>query len=272
MVEVAAVRSGDARSSRIRPSGPVLRGPLAVPDRTEFAEFADVTSWFRTRLQRGDGFGETSLALVSLLANRAQWVHLLRSFICDAQAVAAVADQCYFHTNGFERIVLVNDRDFRIRCHIWSEDKRSEFGEGVHNHTWDFASLVVAGTLVTELYAPDPSQDESFYYYRSVHDGRRYQYDFVQRTGLRKTLEIEMPAGTRYRLSHDILHRVVAPTGDAATVVVTGSFVTTGSDVYTHAPIDHSRQEYVATHDPDELCALLHDHIAALTSNQSMAQ
>jgi hypothetical protein len=72
----------------------------------------------------------------------------LATIAASRSRIDSVANNSYWHTNGFAKMVLhesVNGT-YRVRLHAWLEPGAvSERMPNVHNHRWDFASVVIVG-------------------------------------------------------------------------------------------------------------------------------
>ena len=78
-------------------------------------------------------------------------IDLLRS----PPALAAVARRSYVHDNGFTKVVLHRRQadESALRLHVWPAGVGHE--GNIHNHCWDFTSVVLAGQLEFEEFVID---------------------------------------------------------------------------------------------------------------------
>jgi hypothetical protein len=139
--------------------------------------------------------------------------------------LADVARRSYRHYNGFDRIELfpVSYLGYGVRLHIWWFDERSN-EEHIHTHPWDFASLIVVGTLTFEQYAEDYEGEEFFAHY---YDHPTTSPNYVLRPGewtkLKKTFEASLVRGCSYVARRPFIHRVAKMSeATTATLMVHG--------------------------------------------------
>lgn len=142
---------------------------------------------------------------------RAELPPLLRRILEAREAEAAVAARSYSHDNGFVKIVLTNEpaQSSSLRLHVWPAGRVAR--SNVHNHCWDFDSLVLAGRLQFEEFVEDHSGPiPAFHYTYSPPSDLRYELNFVGRTALRRTSEGVRAAGASYHMASPDLHRTWA--------------------------------------------------------------
>lgn len=174
------------------------------------------------------------------------WVRTLcERALADDDLAARLGENAVEHPNGFDMLHLTGPLptaatlpDYRVRLHIWWPERR-DGTEDIHNHAWNFASRVITGALRFTTYTPtaDPSAQRFFKYaYHFGSDGAYTDQD-VETVRLHPSFDATLTTGTCYTLDHQALHRIT-PIGDhpAATLVVTGTTVRAGSDVYTEQP------------------------------------
>lgn len=71
---------------------------------------------------------------------------LAESCLTDSGKFDEISHNSYFHPLGYHKIVMAkNDYNSRIRLHRWSKNSHSH--EDVHDHYWDFRSVVARGCL-----------------------------------------------------------------------------------------------------------------------------
>jgi len=94
----------------------------------------------------GDGTF-TAKASECLLREANYFPDLLEAIGRSKHACEAIARKSYVHANGFMKLVLFDDPSmpFSVRLHVWTRIPRWE--GTIHNHRWDFASLVLTGTI-----------------------------------------------------------------------------------------------------------------------------
>lgn len=89
---------------------------------------------------------------LSLAANGI-WEEWLRTTIESEELLERHSEQARWHPNGFLKLTLAEGDDGRrIRLHIWPPNDRFATRQDIHDHYWDFSSVVIAGALSIEHY------------------------------------------------------------------------------------------------------------------------
>jgi hypothetical protein len=137
----------------------------------------------------------------------------------------------YTHDNGFDKLVLFEDNDtkMKMRLHIWHPlvipgTKRTR--QNVHNHRWDFSSIVLLGHAdqLTYRFAKKGEEGEEFFHYRYYARGSKEHYDLEElgKTELVCLGSERFKAGQLYCIDNEVLHRVdIDDNLAAATLVIT---------------------------------------------------
>jgi hypothetical protein len=146
------------------------------------------------------------------------------------------------HPNGFDRPTLIDKQPaYRLRLHVWWPE-RGVVIEDVHDHAWDFSSVIVAGPMRFTTFAAAENGEEYFAYPHTYNTPGAYSAGEVERCRLIRGLDVTMPAGTVYTFDHAQLHTVTVESDrPVATLVVAGSFRGNGSTVYTRHRRDAER-------------------------------
>lgn len=82
-------------------------------------------------------------------------IELLADIMADDTKLAEIGQRSFRHVNGFDKIVLCEDRDqgWKLRLHIWWPGATSI--EGLHDHRWNFASHMITGMYYNWEYYQD---------------------------------------------------------------------------------------------------------------------
>jgi hypothetical protein len=157
---------------------------------------------------------------------------ILRDVLCADAFIAALEDslkspdpltaQAYAHDNGFRKIVLATGvaDGVKLSLHHWAD--AAEQPGNIHNHRWDFTSLVAEGELSTCNWHPAPhGQLFSRYLYSSPAGSQVYR--LVAHGSARVTSEepVKRRVGSTYFLVHSVLHQAWAAPG-TLTVIAQG--------------------------------------------------
>jgi len=151
--------------------------------------------------------GETT-KLVALLGNIRE---LVSYFLQMPSDLAHIAARSYVHYNGFDKFVLLSSHqpNFKLRLHVWWPENREYPSENIHNHRWDFTTLLVAGSYQFEEFQTDPDGDSMYEYKYLPPDGRdHYGMEFIGKTRLNCLSSGCMQTGSYYTLTTKALHRV----------------------------------------------------------------
>lgn len=156
-------------------------------------------------------------------------------------AAEDLPDGAYRHPNGFLKVVLLADREFQLRLHVWRPDPESPAPtENVHGHRWDFASVILVGGYRFQEYARD-ERGEYFhgFRYHGHSDTSSYSLEPTGPTRLRCRFDAQLAAGSSYLLTSDVLHRVVSsPDRTTVSIVLQGPHKDQPVDVYARGAIE----------------------------------
>ena len=142
----------------------------------------------------------------------------------------------YRHPNGFSRIaVCESDRSgARLRLHVWDG---LDAQENIHNHRWDYASLVLTGEMQIRNYELEPALGTYFVYkYRAPGRTGNYGLTPAGTSGAREIASTTLTAETLYAADGRDLHRVSALSHPLATWVLQGPAIHPPANVLTPCP------------------------------------
>lgn len=168
---------------------------------------------------------EPSAALDAL--RTAASITSLFSFIRgDASSLAAMANRSYRHRNGFDKIVLAAPEESRLKLvlHVWPNGG-PETSDNIHNHRWDFSSIVVSGALRLIFYDQDRvGESYSVMKYQPLPGVGKFELNLSGSTTVSARSSVTMAAGSTYSWTCDRLHRAWGLPGHVtATLVVQGA-------------------------------------------------
>jgi len=166
----------------------------------------------------------------------------LQSVVEDSDAIAAIAKRSYRHDNGFWKIVLKETDAYKLRLHIWrssgierSEEKNKR--ANIHNHRWNFSSVILSGCYEQEIFEQTEDIVDSFpvhsYTYEPDHEkSEEHLFErglarlrLVSRSMYTKSQQVTLSAAT--------LHRVVTCAGvTTASLFVSGDATRSSTTVY----------------------------------------
>jgi hypothetical protein len=173
----------------------------------------DITEYVRGYVA---GAEEGLVDALSMIASPDNFRSLLAQIISDRVQLAEVAGRSFWHPNGFAKMVLLSRPLYKIRLHIWPNNPGSRVGtqENIHNHRWDFSTVLLAGGYCHQEFRPAVN-GENFhaYVYHSAGNSGFYSLDPVGTQALRCVFNVHLSQGSRYTISSEVLHRVVPDPG-----------------------------------------------------------
>lgn len=218
------------------------------------------------------GWGNCTL-LSSIIAELSQSDSLrllLAQLLRDEAALTAVQRRSYYHHNGFRKLVLLQNRAFKLRLHLW-EANSERHHENIHDHRWNFASCLLAGrfqTVVWEEDAAGPETRLNCTYTPAQADGCYGVHEHGQ-VRLRQRATHVLQAGDQYYMPASTLHQVTDPgQGETITLMLTATPVLGNCKLYAEHSIpeqDKQNVPFSRTEIRRELTSLL------LTTCQSVA-
>jgi hypothetical protein len=148
--------------------------------------------------------------------------------------LAEVAARSYAHDNGFVKLVLVSGREGQqaLRMHVWPAASRDE--GNIHNHCWDFTSVVVKGQLDFQEFVVDEAGPiEAFHYAYDPSSDFEYALRPFGSVPLKPAAAGCRRVGELYKMSAETLHRTWggSVTG-TVTLLVQGAHRRAHADVY----------------------------------------
>lgn len=162
---------------------------------------------------------------LQILSHPSLLAGLLSHVVNDADWFSRVQQASYYHRNGFDKLVLMEGLNFKLRLHHFRPGATVLPSENIHDHRWPFASSVIGGRLRMRIYEASPVGGIPVHEYRYHSDKSNgsYHCDSVGACGLVQTDYIIYEAGTHYFMPTTTLHQIVYQPGEEAlTLVLTG--------------------------------------------------
>lgn len=169
-------------------------------------------------------------AVKATTSDRAALAEWLACFTRPEHA-AAVAARSYWHHNGFAKLVLHAESNFRIRLHIWPAGEHRLGETNPHGHRWNFASEVLCGDgLETEDYRESTDGVEHIRY---CYLGGLNSLAPVDHVKLASAGKRSIRANEQHTVDTSVIH-TVHPLGTdvVATLVVQSHALTENTDVF----------------------------------------
>jgi hypothetical protein len=138
---------------------------------------------------------------------------LVRSILCDTTRMATLACESYKHDNGFLKLLIFrpNSDLWRLRLHVWPKTDGS--GQNVHDHRFDFWSIVLRGSLGNQLWEPGPGESWHHYHYHPREGKNQYAMEHIISETLQPSKTFDTAVGKQYFFSNRWLHTIVCRTG-----------------------------------------------------------
>lgn len=150
---------------------------------------------------------------LSVISKPASLSHFLMGIVDDDQWLEVAASQSYVHYNNFDKIVLASssEPEYKLRLHIWWPDPGSPMFETVHNHGWDFGSVMLLGRYRQQIYQQSDAGIEMYKYeYLSAGEQGSYSLGLAGSGKLSCVFDTTITAGSSYVMRKDVLHRIVS--------------------------------------------------------------
>ena len=176
---------------------------------------------------------------------RAELGTMLDALLDSPAALRDVAQRSYEHDNGFLKIVLHRGGGGgrpALRLHVWPAGHGD--GGNVHNHCWNFTSVVLAGELRFEEFAADAGGEVPARHFAYVPTAEfEYELRLVEDTALRRTGAGVRRPGETYLMSAEVLHRTWGSQAERTITLLTqGERRRAHADVYVTGGSSPTRQ------------------------------
>jgi hypothetical protein len=142
-------------------------------------------------------------------------------------SLAEVNSSAQRHDNGFNKVVIGTSSrtGLKLVLHSWSLDQADD-DDNIHNHRWDFASVVIRGMLCSEIYSLRPegvSEVYSSFSYSSPAGWEKYSFRESGLVSASSQALLRFSVASTYSWGHEIFHRAYAEEAPStATIVVQG--------------------------------------------------
>jgi hypothetical protein len=188
------------------------------------------------------------LRAATSLAGEQEIDALLDAVTSSAERLSATAAMSYDHPNKFSKIVLLKGirADWKLRLHIWWPDPAAKVKpEDIHNHRWDFATVLLLGDYRAEEFTAGTGEVKAeHYHYFSPENGAAFRVVPQGPAVLERTAVAELHKGSAYTISHRQLHRVHASPGVlAASLLIQTPPRTDHTSVYADPETPFSAEE-----------------------------
>jgi hypothetical protein len=159
------------------------------------------------------------IRILSSLGGSTSLVNALDGCLADREGLRQIADRSYAHILGFDKIVLLSvPAVAKLRLHVWWPEQERVL-EHPHNHRYASHSFIVAGSLRMTMHIVEGHGPNVVHYREgSGSQDKRWRYEKVGTTTLSSGMTAEMPAGSTYSMSAEVVHSIAPPQGFCATL------------------------------------------------------
>lgn len=157
--------------------------------------------------------------------------------LASSRTLTEIIGSGQLHDNGFAKIIIATSpvSGMKAVLHVWPNDTGTA-GDNIHNHRWDFASVVLRGELQVEIYARTDGESYPAFSYKSPSGGDTYSLEPNGPISAARVALIQLPRTSTYSWDHQVLHRAFGigtpgtvtfiiqgrPQQDSTTVLVRG--------------------------------------------------
>lgn len=209
---------------------------------------------------------ETNREKILQYINNKELIELIRNIINQESEINKIAKQSYRHSNGFDKILLIDKRPhYALRLHIWNPIN-SRNGH-IHNHEWDLTGKVLLGSYKWELYEfEDNTNKDGFYHYRCIYNDkyREHCMSNEKRVNLRKFFEINMAQNSFYNLKSSVCHKITMTKEFSATLMLHGSTINQDIIVISENKLTEDINKSYSYYSVEELKILLSDLVKSM--------
>ena len=160
----------------------------------------------------------------------------LEGILDDREAMSECAKRSFPHPLGFLKIVLVTfSNGSKLRLHVWPAERSCDISPDVHDHFWDFCSLILKGEMEFVDFALSESGDR-FYHYRLLPTGpARYDQTYLGQSILSVDSVRRIRAGEFICVNRTTLHKAYPVVrGLCATILLQGPQESPCNNIYSN--------------------------------------
>ena len=162
-----------------------------------------------------DGRTPSLADALTVVAQPGNFRSILAELASNRALLEEAANRSVWHPNGFGKIILLSQPQYKLRLHVWGYNEGSPVPaqESIHNHRWDFAMIILAGSYRHQEFRPegrsDGGEDFHAYTYCLTADMSSYSLTPTGTRTLRCVFDAHLSTGSRYAVSSEVLHRVI---------------------------------------------------------------
>jgi isopentenyl-diphosphate delta-isomerase len=141
---------------------------------------------------------------------------IINDIVNNEDLLEVIASNSYEHYNGFDKIVLLENENFKIRLHSWDSNLFDKIiDENIHNHRWDFVTTIICGGYDLKMFQVVENGGEKYhqYLYNPPNNNEYYEMKYIGTNNLREVLSTHLQPKNYYLISKDLFHKVTPALG-----------------------------------------------------------
>lgn len=150
---------------------------------------------------------------------------LINHIINNESELLKIAKQSYKHSNGFDKILLIDKRPkYALRLHLWNPKNKCD--GHIHNHEWDLSGIVIKGSYKWELYEfEDDISNKGFYCYECMYNSNYKEHILTnqKRVNVKKIFDINISENSFYNLKSSTIHKITMTDKFSASLILHGN-------------------------------------------------
>jgi hypothetical protein len=189
---------------------------------------------FLTRLLSMDPFSPAVGPALSAATTSGELRRFIAGLLNDTRATSACAERSFPHPLGFLKIVLAtHPNGEKLRLHVWPNGKECGVEQDIHDHFWDFCSVVLQGEMEFLDFIP-ADRGENYYHYRLLPTApSAYEQVYLGKSALSSGTVHRLRAGDWISVGRTTLHRAYPTTsGLCATLLLQGPQQSPCNNIY----------------------------------------
>lgn len=171
---------------------------------------------------------------------------LISAILHNEKASEKMLKESYYHQNGFDKIVLLSGKDFKLRLHHFHARPGHAPMENIHDHRWAFASSIIRGGFNMHLFEehPDGEEERTLHNYHSAKVDQKYATEEIGKRRLKVIERLQYVAGDSYIMLPDELHSIIhIPNQEAITLIMTGNNERSTCKLYAKGIIEDEQKQ-----------------------------
>jgi hypothetical protein len=158
----------------------------------------------------------------------------LEHVLNDPKAASTCAARSFPHPLGFLKIVLTAyPNGAKLRLHVWPDGREHDVEQDIHDHFWDFCSIVLNGEMEFVDFLPADDGDDYFHYRLYPNSPSGYKQVFLGNSYLSSRAIHRLSVGDSMCVSRMTLHRAYPTTsGLCATLLLQGPQQSSCNNIY----------------------------------------